>query len=204
VGVLAWRVGGGGGACAKKVAAGREIGKEKRARGEGGEESDDGGEVMQSYDRNGERMRSGAGADAWSEEAWGEGRQTRGSGWKGGRDFVSSSFFLVVEKYVVLRATPILSVKNEKPCRFTLPTGSQNCPLAIRLAFSPRPLAFFGEALRLAIPVYPACIEHSHSPSWRQIDSHARPRSYFLPALTHLCARMTSAIYRSRPSSTAS
>jgi hypothetical protein len=25
------------------------------------------------------------------------GRQTRGSGWKGGRDFVSSSFFLVVE-----------------------------------------------------------------------------------------------------------
>jgi hypothetical protein len=142
VGVLAWRVGGGGGACAKKVAAGREIGKEKRARGEGGEESDDGGEVMQSYDRNGERTRSGAGADARSEEAWGEGRQTRGSGWKGGRDFVSSSFFLVVEKYVVLRATPILSVKNEKPCRFTLPTGSQNCPLAIRLAFSPRPLAF--------------------------------------------------------------
>jgi hypothetical protein len=25
------------------------------------------------------------------------GRQTRASGWKGGRDFVSSSFFLVVE-----------------------------------------------------------------------------------------------------------
>jgi hypothetical protein len=29
------------------------------------------------------------------------GRQTRGSGWKGGRNFFSSSFFLVVENLVL-------------------------------------------------------------------------------------------------------